>query len=273
MLDQHQLQVIISIRACCSDQRRNCDNRRLLRRTRANHIPEIAQIQSALQVPLQHHHCPRLLESLPQPIPRRPGRIPAYLPRGSASEASIILAASGYKGTRQQDKQCECALQGQSAVHMLGRRHPQSLQPIFSYASLYSDAIIRTIHHPNRLPLQFAHVSTNPLYSVVFYSKENSTVYVYSINGQFLDCIQDKSGFIYNLSVLKSTDSTECLVYLNAQRELFVWELPFLQLRRKVKVKRDEYRISCFEACLNSKIAICGTEDGALQIIANPAAY
>jgi hypothetical protein len=62
-------------------------------------------------------------------------------------------------------------------------------------------------------------------------------------------------------------------VYLNAHRELFVWELPFLHLRRKVKVKRDEYRVSCFEACRNGKIAINAAEDGALQIIANPQAY
>jgi hypothetical protein len=62
-------------------------------------------------------------------------------------------------------------------------------------------------------------------------------------------------------------------VYLNAQRELFIWELPYLHLKRKVKVKRDEYRISCFETCQNGKIAINGTEDGALQIIANPSSY
>jgi hypothetical protein len=94
------------------------------------------------------------------------------------------------------------------------RRTAPSVSTTSTHVSipLFLDAIIRTIHHPHRLPLQFAHISTNPLYSVVFYSKENSTIYVYSINGQYLDSIQDKSGFIYNISILKSTDSTECLV-------------------------------------------------------------
>ena len=41
------------------------------------------------------------------------------------------------------------------------------------------------------------------------------------------------------MSILPATDSTECLVYLNGLRELYVWELPYLRLRRKVRVKRD----------------------------------
>jgi hypothetical protein len=73
-------------------------------------------------------------------------------------------------------------------------------------------AIIRIIHHPHRLAIAFAQISTNPLYSVVFYSKEDHMIYVYSINGQFLETIHEKSGFVYNISILKSTDSTECLV-------------------------------------------------------------
>jgi hypothetical protein len=60
---------------------------------------------------------------------------------------------------------------------------------------------------------------------------------------------------------------------LNAQRELFIWELPFLKLKKKVKVKRDESRISCFQICSNSKMAVAGTEEGGLQILANPESY
>jgi hypothetical protein len=37
------------------------------------------------------------------------------------------------------------------------------------------------------LPIHLAQITTSPLYAVVFYSKNNSTVYVYSINGQMLD--------------------------------------------------------------------------------------
>ncbi len=69
--------------------------------------------------------------------------------------------------------------------------------------------------NPAYLPLHYAQITTNPLYAVVLYSRDNSSIYVYSINGQFLDSIIEKSGFIYRLSVLKSTDSTECLVILS----------------------------------------------------------
>jgi hypothetical protein len=46
---------------------------------------------------------------------------------------------------------------------------------------------VRTIRHPMGLPIHLAQITTSPLYAVVFYSKNNSTVYVYSINGQMLD--------------------------------------------------------------------------------------
>jgi len=52
---------------------------------------------------------------------------------------------------------------------------------------IYSGEIIRTIRHPSGHPINLAQITTSPLYSVVFYSKDNSTVYVYSINGQLLD--------------------------------------------------------------------------------------
>jgi hypothetical protein len=54
---------------------------------------------------------------------------------------------------------------------------------------------------------------------------------------------------------------------------MFIEEMPLLKLKRKIKLKKDEFKISCFECCSNSKIAIAGTEDGALQIIANPSSY
>lgn len=68
--------------------------------------------------------------------------------------------------------------------------------------------------------MHFAQLSTNPLYAVLFFSRENSTVYVYSINGQFLDSVQDKSGFVYGMSVLPATDSTECLVLQRPRRSI-----------------------------------------------------
>jgi hypothetical protein len=67
---------------------------------------------------------------------------------------------------------------------------------------------MRTIRHPTGLAITFAHITTNPLYGVVFYSIENSTVYVYSINGQFLDSFCEKTGFIYNMNIVKGTNST-----------------------------------------------------------------
>lgn len=74
-------------------------------------------------------------------------------------------------------------------MHMFLRQFREYLQSLFSYLFDYLDVIIRTFRHPSNLPIHFAHITTNPLYAIVFYSKENSTVYSYSINGQYLDSV------------------------------------------------------------------------------------
>lgn len=117
----------------------------------------------------------------------------------------------------------------------------------------------------------FAKISTCPLYCIVFYSEENSVLYSYSINGQFLSSFEDTTGFIYNMSVLQATDHCEYLTYLNALREIFILELPELKTKKKIRLKKDEYKISCFE--LTNQIAIAGSQDGALQIIADPSSF
>lgn len=68
------------------------------------------------------------------------------------------------------------------------------------------------MRQPNGCPINFAHITTSPLYAVCFYSREVGTVHIYSINGQFLDLVCDRTGQIYSLNVEKASDSTECLV-------------------------------------------------------------
>ena len=67
---------------------------------------------------------------------------------------------------------------------------------------------MRTFRHPNGLPIAFAVVTTSPLYGVVFYSGANSSFYVYSINGQFLECFREEWGPICGMSLVK--DSKSC---------------------------------------------------------------
>jgi hypothetical protein len=60
---------------------------------------------------------------------------------------------------------------------------------------------------------------------------------------------------------------------MNAQKELSVWELPFLKLKQKIRIRKDYSKLSCFESSSNGKILITGTEDGSLHIIANPESF
>ncbi len=75
------------------------------------------------------------------------------------------------------------------------------------------------------------------------------------------------------MAVIPTSDTTETLTYLTSTKELYILELPFLEQKRKIKLKKDTYKISCFESCQNGRICLTGTEDGGIQIIADPACY
>lgn len=158
-------------------------------------------------------------------------------------------------------------------MHLLLRWHSQSLQPLFpsdhshytpsspSAPTFRKDINDSTLFH--RLPLAWKFNNLCLFNQWTIPGQYSRQIWLY-LQSQHLE----RHGLDWmfgNYFLIK--------VYLNSHRELFIWELPFLQLRRKVKVKRDDFRISCFETCLSGKIAINGTEDGALQIITNPAAY
>lgn len=75
------------------------------------------------------------------------------------------------------------------------------------------------------------------------------------------------------MTVLPTSNTTERLTYLTSSKDIYILELPFLEQKRKIKLKKDSYKISCFESCHNGKIALTGTEDGAVQIVADPSCY
>ena len=82
---------------------------------------------------------------------------------------------------------------------------------------------MKVVRHPAGLALHLVGISSNPLYSIVFYSNNNSTIYVYSINGQLLDFFCDKTGFIYAMKIIPSSNSTETLVRLLVNLDLSQW--------------------------------------------------
>ena len=48
-------------------------------------------------------------------------------------------------------------------------------------------------------------------------------------------------------------------------------DIPELSLRKKVRLKKDEFKISCFES--NRKMAMVGSQDGTIQIISDPTLF
>lgn len=92
-------------------------------------------------------------------------------------------------------------------------------------------------------------------------------------NSKSTDPLPFLKEFIYNMAVVPTSDTTEVLTYLTSTKELFILELPFLEIKRKIKLKKDSYKISCFESCQNGRICLTGTEDGGIQIVADPGCY
>ena len=64
---------------------------------------------------------------------------------------------------------------------------------------------MRIFENPSRLSVSFSVISTCPLYSILFYSHDDGKIYSYSLNGQFLDEYEEKSGFLYNFTMLSSS--------------------------------------------------------------------
>jgi len=61
------------------------------------------------------------------------------------------------------------------------------------------------------------------------------------------------------MAVLPTSNTTERLTYLTSSKDLFILELPFLEQKRKIKLKKDTLKISCFESCQNGRISLTGT--------------
>ena len=51
-----------------------------------------------------------------------------------------------------------------------------------------------------------------------------------------------------------------------------IYNIPELEQKKKIRLKRDENRISCFES--NMRMAMVGgSQDGTIQIISDPSIY
>ena len=74
--------------------------------------------------------------------------------------------------------------------------------------------LFRVLKSPYEEPISFAVISTTPLYSIYFFCKNSNKVYSYSINGQFLAEVEENSGFLYNMKILKSSSKMDFLVVL-----------------------------------------------------------
>ena len=73
------------------------------------------------------------------------------------------------------------------------------------------------------------------------------------------------------MGVVDGSDKMENLVYLNRNREVMIEELPELRRKKRIRLKKDEFKISCFES--SEKMALVGIQDGTIQIIADPTIF
>ena len=115
----------------------------------------------------------------------------------------------------------------------------------------------------------------------MFYSLTNKTVYCYSINGQYINHYVDPSDMVYPPFIQKDSNHLESFVLatsikisINAAKTMQVCELPFLEIKRKIQLNKNETpRISCFECNADSSVAVVGTIEGHAYILMDPDSY
>jgi len=112
-------------------------------------------------------------------------------------------------------------------------------------------------------------MSASPLPCIVFFSSQNSTLYSYSINGRFLESIVESSRYVLSGVVLKDLNSLELLVYGNEKGELYVRDLPFLDLKRKFEISPNN-PIYSITVSKDRKYIFCGSFDGEFVFLADP---
>ena len=74
--------------------------------------------------------------------------------------------------------------------------------------------MFRTFQNPSHSAVNFATISTCPLYCIVFYSHKAGKIYCYSINGQFLYLLEEQSNFLYNFNLQKNSRGMDYLVVM-----------------------------------------------------------
>ena len=112
-------------------------------------------------------------------------------------------------------------------------------------------------------------MTSSPLPAVVYYSNEDRTLYSYSINGRLLENINDDSIHITSPIVVKDLNFSEILIYGNEKGEIYLRELPFLNIRKKFSVSHGSSVLSIMLSN-DRKFLLCGCGDGEIAVLCDP---
>jgi WD40 repeat protein len=129
--------------------------------------------------------------------------------------------------------------------------------------------LVRTIHHPVNMPIHSVVLTSSPLPAIVFFSNEDRVLYSYSINGRLLESLSDDSIHITSPTILKDLNFLEVLIYGNEKGEVYIRELPFLNIRKKFSVSLGSPVLSILLS-KDRKFLLCGCGDGEIAVLSDP---
>ena len=112
-------------------------------------------------------------------------------------------------------------------------------------------------------------LASNPIPSIIFFSNEDRTLVSYSINGQFLESVTDESIHVLSPHILKDLNSIECLVYGNEKGDIYMRELPFLNLRRRYTGSSGSPVLSIL-LTKDRRFLLFGCGDGEISVLTEP---
>ncbi len=136
---------------------------------------------------------------------------------------------------------------------------------------LESQALLAFVAHPQRLGIQAAFLCTRPLHCLLFYSRQDSLLFSYSVNGQFLAKLEVEP--MVDMLVGRDSYLADTAV-LMLELRLLVLRTPFLELKKEITVnKKEASRLSCLSLSEDGRVLAMSNEVGTTIVALDPAAF
>eukprot|EP01017_Pseudomicrothorax_dubius_P044208 TRINITY_DN7451_c0_g6_i1.p1 TRINITY_DN7451_c0_g6~~TRINITY_DN7451_c0_g6_i1.p1 ORF type:complete len:232 (+),score=35.69 TRINITY_DN7451_c0_g6_i1:550-1245(+) len=133
----------------------------------------------------------------------------------------------------------------------------------------FNGILLRSIIHPANSPIHSVVLSNSPIPCIVFFSREDKTLYSYSINGFLIQSVVEDCHSLISPLTIKNPLFQDILIYANERGTVMFRELPTLAV--KVKLPLDTSTpILQLMVSRDRRYLLAPCADGEMTIITDP---